>query len=475
MTELNPIRAAQINFAFAVASARLLCVLAALQIAAAGPVAAQEKGFIGKFLERFSKKEEAVEPVKEGPDFSNSACPEDAQWMGAAQVYPDYCGRDRPPPIHFERHWLDGVWDVYTPGDQPVDQMKIYVHMKGGILHRVDPNAPSPASAVVRYRGNAEYNQGGYAIILNEKEDGSLETAFGQFGYCSCVSVHWRMRRTGDPNILRGEWEFDGRKGASTWRRSASGTGTVRSVVISSAVHDAEGDLVDDRFEYGARRGRIERTHPVSCGYGDMRGNCDKVWVSVIGDRFYGAHDVWLDPASHFELYSAHWICTNLGGQNSAWRYCDGAGEPGAGVAGVQAQLILWPGMKPGPINLWVDGQPIPIDVVLAGYPEEKEERPALVSLKATDADGEAVTRIEEGKPFMLTATYEGEHPDAWTRVAAPNLPSTEAAGKLVEQEVILQRTKDLKTFESAWMTVKRSVVTPVVDEPLGEEGAVRP
>lgn len=474
MTELNRRRVRSAKRAAAGAGLRLLCVLAALQLAAAGPAAAQDKGFIGKLVDRFSKKETPPEEIAARPDFSHTRCPEDAQWIDLAQLFPEQCGLDRPPPSYGAEHRLDGVWEVFSPGDQPYDHLKIYVHMKEGILHRVDPNQPSPAVAVVRYKGFDQYAPGGGAIILHENEDGSIETALGQFGYCSCVSVHWRMRPTGDPNVMRGEWEYDGAKGAAVWRRHSI-VAKIRSVTISSAVHGADGDLVADSFAYGSRRGRLERNHPISCGYGELRGNCDRVWVTIFGDSFFGAHDIWLDPAYHMELDRAQWLCTNGEAQGSVWRYCDGPGQPGVGVAGIQLVLNLRSGMKPGPINLWVDGQPIPIEVVLAGYPEEEEERPALVSLKATDADGEAVTRIEEGKPFMLTATYDGEHPDAWTRVAAPNLPSTEVAGKLVEQEVILQRTEDLKTFRSGWMTVKRSVVTPVVDEPLGEEGAVRP
>ena len=444
-------------------------LLIALQLTAV-PAMAKEKGLIGN-LSAPSSGREKTETTKPAKELTKEICPEDVRWISLAQRFPEQCGLDRPPASYNQQHRLDGVWDIYSTGDQPYAAVKIYVHMPGGTLPGGDPKQLPPATILSRQKGADQPGWVSGSIVLHEQKDGSVEAAYGQFKYCSCVPVVWRVRSTGDPDVMTGEWDFGGVKGATVWRRHSPQV-TIRSVVVSRALPDAQGNLVDDRFSYGTRRGRLERTHPVTCGYGSMRGNCDRVWVTIWGDGFAGAHDVWLDPAYHMELGGTRWLCRNGGYQTDAWHGCDGTGEPGGGVTGLQTLLILRDGMKPGPLNLWVDGQPIPIDVVLNGYPEEKPATPALVSFEARNAQDEPVARIEEGVPFRLTATFDAAHPDAWTPVGLPELPKIEVAGKLVEQEVILQRESDPKRFHSEWMTLKRAVLHPFADaSPGAQEG----
>ena len=100
-----------------------------------------------------------------------------------------------------------------------------------------------------------------------------------------------------------------------------------------------------------------------------MRGNCGGLWITVYGDNFAGNHDIWIDPATHIELWKGRWVCGD-GKRKGHWDRCGVGADPGDNVAGVQFELIFWNGMVPGLINFWVDGQPIPIEIIIDDYPD---------------------------------------------------------------------------------------------------------
>ena len=324
--------------------------------------APNEKAAVAEAAEAaFARTDEAA---KTG---ANSLCPEDMVGIAASQGGVDVCGTGRPPALSTALP-LNGIWEVESPGNPKVAALTVFVNHQYGILHRTDPNAPSTAHGVWQLKGEAGYGQNHFSVTLSITEDGAVTTGLGQFEFCMCVQIKWSVKPTADPNLMVGEWSYRGQRGTSIWRRR-SAQAVIRSVAIGNAYTNESGEWTWDQFEYGSRPGRIERRHPVSCGHGRMRGNCDALWITVLGENFAGNHNIWIDPATHIELNRGHWVCGS-GATGYTWDRCGVGADPGATVAGVQFKLIFWDGMVPGPINVWVDGHPIPIEMVIHGYPE---------------------------------------------------------------------------------------------------------
>ena len=198
-----------------------------------------------------------------------------------------------------------------------------------------------------------------------------------------------------------------------------------------------------DDFGHRTRAGRLERWHPIGCG-GGSTGNCSVVYVSVYGAHFIGAHDVWIDPATRIEIDEAKWICADGETEGSAWYKCGMGNLPGETIAGIQIRLILRGGLTSRPVILWIDGQPIPIDLVVHGLPEEDDAAPELRLLDAVNTAGEQITQVDEGMPFLVKAVYDGPHPDDWVTLALPDL----------SRDLVLFRTQDPRVFESDWLAV---------------------
>lgn len=374
-----------------------------------------------------------------------SLCPEDMKGIAAKQGGVEACGTGRPPVV--KPNPLDGIWEVKSPGNPKVAAMTIFMHSGYGILHRTNPNHPSPAHAVWRMKGANRYGRNSFSLSLSVAQDGTVETRAGQFAFCNCVKIYWKVKPTSDPNIMVGEWRYGKRgakRGVSTWHRR-SGKGVVRSVTINKAYQDSDGAWVSDQFDYGSRPGIIERRHPVGCG-GGMRGNCGSIWITVLGQNFAGAHDVWVDPATRLELWKARWVCKN-GKSEDKWVRCGIGSTPGETVAGILFKLNLWDGMVPGPINIWVDGQPIPININLSGYPDE-EPKPQLVSLAALDAQDNQLSELKEGVPFAVKVVFDADHPDDWVSVDVPIAASS-------MKKAVLQKTDDPKIFVSQWLSLE--------------------
>ena len=114
-------------------------------------------------------------------------CPDDMLGIAARQGGVERCGTGRPPPT--APHPLDGIWDVESPGNPKVDALTILMHSNYGILHRGDPNKPSPAAGAWRLAGEGGYRRDGFAVGLSVAEDGTVSTSLGQFAFCN-----WRHR-----------------------------------------------------------------------------------------------------------------------------------------------------------------------------------------------------------------------------------------------------------------------------------------
>lgn len=379
---------------------------------------------------------------------TRATCPEQMIPVAEAQGGVEACGGRRPPEGSI--HFLDGIWDVDSQGFDQVVALTVYVTMSHGILHRYDPNKPSPVHAAWWFDGATGFRRDTAAFVLSVSEDGTVEAAEGQFGFCNCRRIQWKVRRTGDPDILVGTWQFEDKKGTSTWRRRSSAAG-IRSVAIDRAYPDEAGELAKDTFVAGDRAGKIVRRAPVTCARGN-RNNCDTVWVTLFGEGFAGAHNIWIDPATHFELSNASgWMCRN-GAFEHQWSRC-GMGRPVADseVTGISIKMLMWDGMRSGRVNLWVDGQPVPLDVEIADMPAP--DRPSLKLLDAVNVEGEQITKVSEREPFIVKAIYDAPHPDGWVSLELPGLRPVRGH---TDRQLVLQRTDDASVFESEWLVIER-------------------
>lgn len=381
------------------------------------------------------------------------ACPDFMLQVGERLGPLDACGTGRPAPG--SAHFLDGIWEIKSPGNGKIASLTIFTNFSYGVLHRSDPNQPSPTVGAWRLEGDTGFRRDTFAFRPNLADDGGVTAAEGQFEFCNCVKMRWEVHQTGDADILVGTWRYDEQTGPSIWRRRSAAP-TIRSVTIGEAAFDAAGEAVNDSYGFGQRAGRITRAEPVTCARQNRR-NCDDIWVSLFGDNFGGAHTIWIDPASHIELDGeAGWYCRD-GAFVGYWNRCGmGASEPDGNVAGIGVKLRLWDGLTSGRYNLWVAGTPVPIEVEIGGMPAP--EAPALVLLDARDPEGTQITEVREGEPFIVSAHYDGPHPDTWVALEMPALRPVAGAA---DRTMVLQRTEDPKVFESGWLAVERGEPVP--------------
>lgn len=373
-------------------------------------------------------------------------------WTAAlARQWPGTCGTDKPP--HGAMGGLAGLWDVEVPANpHSIEALRIALHYGSDGLGMHSPAEPLRARAYMRFPKRGYVGAPSAPPTTAEiNETGELVLRFGGFDLCACVQYELRVSPQGASNRMVGEWSFDGKRGTTLWRRRPPAR--IRTVEYLSS------QLVQDRVAVGVRPLRIVGRHPVTCGNGMMRGNCGGVWIIVRGENFEGLRNVWLDPATHMEIrpYNSGWICGS--GENESWighwTRCAGAGGPGDGVTGIYLRVLLWDGVVPGPRTLWIDGTPIPIEMVIEGFPEaELSPKPDLRRLVAVNASGEPIEAVREGEPFRVRAIFSAAHPDPWIGVALPGIDGRyDQRGE--ERQVILRRTERPDTFESGWLAVE--------------------
>ena len=427
-------------------------------LSAPAPANAEPSGFFdwlfsGGDQGETSPADGVTEEPGEDPPASGieSACP------GFAIENPDLaaaCGTDRPPVSHAMAGDISGAWEVEAPGSPHIEALTVVVNRGFHGLGYRNIVSPLVATTVVRYPGDIAYRHKG--INIGRSEDGTITAKFGGFEYCSCVSIYYHVKPTGDPNVMTGEWVYLKQRGVTIWRRQPPGD--FRSVSYTNITADPSQRFVRDYAAFGTRSLKIERTHPVTCGYGHMRGNCGGIWVIISGDNLAGGHDVWVDPASQIEIEKAGWICSNgkYRDYGAEWTSCGSKNAPGDGVVGLFMRVLFWDGMTPGPKTLWVDGRPIHLEMTIHGYPEEEKiQEPALLLLDALNAQGEQIRQIEEGVPFILKTVYDGAHPDTWVSIDVLDMKSAQASDNAEKWEVILRRTDDPKIFQSDWLAVE--------------------
>lgn len=458
------------------ASSRSICpVIAAafLTLSNVSAANAQALDFVRNLFNRDKADEvKKVETVVDEESASASPCPETVAFFEFAQNWPESCGTVVPPNVSGAPEGgtaaLEGVWEIEVrTKDGPLRWVGA---LNKGLAHVGARTPDAPWNFIGNLTGPIDEPKlpfiGDTFSVTPEAVSGAgVKVSLG--GYEITVSP------AGAANMMTGRWRRRDETGVVIWRKRPPAS--VRSVRFYSNFKDADGEDVVDEIAMGSRPARIEARHVVGCGYGHMRGNCHRVYVTIYGSGLEGPHEVWLDPNSHMELLERRYIFQddNTFPASSAMGWIVSSRRS---VKGIQLQFALWDGARPGPQILWFDGRPIPFDFIIHGYPDEKEEKkPSLLTLEAWAAEGAPVTQVEEGAPFRLTAKYDGEYPDPWVAVDAPGLPRIDAGGRLEPQTIILQRTDDPRILQSRLLKVEKTEFYPVVDEPLGEEEGADP
>ncbi len=88
-----------------------------------------------------------------------------------------------------------------------------------------------------------------------------------------------------------------------------------------------------------------------------MPGNRPEFLVRLLGERMWGAHmlefrDV---PGLQIRHISPVWA--------------EGAEQGAETMLGIEFGVMVWPGLSPGQKTLWFDGEPVVLDLHIAGYP----------------------------------------------------------------------------------------------------------
>lgn len=213
-------------------------------------------------------------------------------------------------------------------------------------------------------------------------------------GYGGAVeSVRGEM----DQTELHGEWHYGDNGGKSVWRR-------VVPVVESYTF----GVKTDDEWQYfkGLPGGEVPRVevpwNESRWGRGnDMRGNRPRFTVWIKGKNFWGLQYPWIDSRTGLEISNPWHICADGDGFRYGYWYPCIEKNGADGAVGLGFELIIWPGVTPGPKTLYINGVAIPFDLVINDYPELP---PEVDSVAALSRDGVPLENIRFDEPFELLA-----------------------------------------------------------------------
>lgn len=295
-------------------------------------------------------------------------CPPIMRSKMAAKSWPESCGTGRPPPSLMPAGGLTGLWDIEAPGNPFFEEILVAVSRSHCAVGYHAATGQLCVAGSARKNGKTYYSTINPSLMASG--DGRLKIHLATGGFSGRVKFWVEGQVAGNPDVLAGTWEYGRKKpkrGKAVMRRRPAATLT--SVVIGKAGPDKK----TDRFALEARPGRIERRHPVTCGAGRSRANCDSVTITIEGENLAGAHDVWIDPASHMEIRDAGWICRDGKRRDyqAGWTKCGGTARAGDGVAALTLKLVMWDGIAPGIRTLWVNGRPIPLHLVIHGHPAQ--------------------------------------------------------------------------------------------------------
>lgn len=354
------------------------------------------------------------------------------------------------PPEIYTSSPLQGVWDVETRDNPYIEALTILIHPPNSSLPFQHKGNPLAAHAIWHLKGEAGFRRDAFMVTLESGDGGGVAVEFGQFEYCNCVSVRWEVSPTSDGNTMVGKWTYSDQEGVTVWRRRPQ-QASVKKMTISSARWDPSVELWRPAtFDMEDGPARIDWVHGAGCA--GAPGNCLTTRVELYGPHFAGEHSLWMDPEKFGPLF-AKWICVD-GRREIRWAGC-GNETSTDNVIGVEIAFMIQHGLEPGGVNLWVNGNPLPIDIKIDNYPDEDRPKiPKLTSLFATNLAGDTTRTLAEGEPFRLVARFEHAHPDAWTTIDELNFMGGAFADPEQGRSVVLHRTVNARIFRSGWIAI---------------------
>ncbi|HWP42565.1 MAG TPA: toxin glutamine deamidase domain-containing protein [Blastocatellia bacterium] len=190
------------------------------------------------------------------------------------------------------------------------------------------------------------------------------------------------------PNDIRGSWSTppenpnERKGGAELWRRVLP---DIKRVIFKGVSfydysaqltqYDDPSSTIESEATPGGTHGKVEGTYGSVKGWGpgnDMRGNRPKFKVQIYGENLWGHHLIDVGGALDLEpLLEWRTYILKDGSKH-------GAPSDPTQVAGIEADVVIWPKARPGEKELRVDGVVFPFELVLHGYPGApvSEKRP---------------------------------------------------------------------------------------------------
>lgn len=246
---------------------------------------------------------------------------------------------------------LDGIWDIKDENNDKYDALSLAIsHQFVGLGHRT-ADTPLYGVGVIKWPKQPYWTPA--SGTPKREADGAVTMSFGQFGYCSCRTVDYTVRPTGDPDVMTGKWVYKNGDGAviesgkSVWRR--------RPPIKIDTVTFYAGGAPEQEVRYGKGSLKIEQRY--------TRGD---LWITIYGERLAGGHNLWMYPENgNLTIRDTKWLCANGDERDygDEWRLCGSKKTLGDGVTAIRFAIRSRKQMDPGKRTIWLDGQPIEIDV----------------------------------------------------------------------------------------------------------------
>jgi hypothetical protein len=294
---------------------------------------------------------------------------------------------------------LNGIWIIEDTGNDNIDVLELALsHQYSGLGNRTEQSSVVGVGRI-KYPGKPFFENA--SGKLNLAGDGTVTMAFGQFGFCNCLTVDYTVKPTGNPNIMRGEWKHRETSGATTWRRQPPIKINAVNYRLSSP-NPKENYVRDNTFDL---------EEPLNIAQEHTIGN---FWITILGDRLAGGHNMWVDDdGGNIMIRDIGWLCKNgehrEGGDS--WKFCGSDRELGDGVVGIKFLVISKGPMPTGVRELWLDGQKISLNVFDTTLDTQETQSTVEIRILTPDLTPIDKDHISYGEPFVVQAVYS-EKPD---------------------------------------------------------------
>ncbi len=253
------------------------------------------------------------------------------------------------PGSVFEGNWEVIQYDKPKPGQKTVSYIAIArdwpMNSDPAWTAHIDPGQSRPPRQWIRARNaksdliySVTHNRNsiGNVGVIAPRVGGDLEFSYPYKGGNAAVHL------TG-PMSVEGQWIRGDRSGAEKWHRVFPR--------LTEIQWEAAGK---QRVKFGKELGRLETNYNPDDW---VRGNRPGWRVEIYGENLWGHHVAWVDGTG-VEAFDCQPLPPTATGKN---------------VRGISVSGVFWSDATPGRRNLRLDELRIPFDLVVNGYPKDKE------------------------------------------------------------------------------------------------------